>query len=55
MPDNTTYTQEKDRIAIGSVDIYVTEWTGTAISDIPEDATLEVDANLNGRRRRGSL
>ena len=45
MPDNTTYTQEKDRIAIGSVDIYVTEWTGTAISDIPEDATLEIQGS----------
>ncbi|MBR6995342.1 MAG: hypothetical protein IKH96_04905 [Ruminococcus sp.] len=54
MPDNTTYTQEKDRIAIGSVDIYVTEWTGTAISDIPEDATLEVDANLIGRTKDGA-
>ena len=54
MPDNTTYRQEKDRIALGSVDVYVTEWTGTAISDIPEDATLEVDANLIGRTKDGA-
>lgn len=55
MPDNTlTYKQEKDRIALGSVDVYVTEWTGTAISDIPDDATLEVDANLIGRTKDGA-
>lgn len=55
MPDNTTtYRQEKDRIALGSVDVYVTEWIGTAISDIPDDATLEVDANLIGRTKDGA-
>ena len=55
MSDNTTtYKQEIDRIPLGSVDVYVTEWTGTEISDIPEDATLEVDANLIGRTKDGA-
>ena len=55
MPDNTTtYRKEIDRIPLGSVDVYVTEWTGEDISDIPEDAALEVEANLIGRTKDGA-
>jgi len=54
MADNTSNKPEKDRIALGSVDVYVTEWTGTAISDIPDNATIEVDANLIGRTKDGA-
>lgn len=54
MAGEPTYKDEIDRIALGSVDVYVTEWTGSAISDIPEDAALEVDANLIGRTKDGA-
>ena len=35
MPDNeTTMKPEINRIPLGSVDLYITEWTGSAVSDI---------------------
>lgn len=44
---------EINRIAIGSVNIYMTAFAGSSVSDIPEDATLETDANLIGRTKDG--
>ena len=44
---------EINRIALGSVDIYMTEFTGTAISDIPADSVIEVEANHIGRTKDG--
>ena len=32
--------KEINRIALGSVSIYMVAFTGSAIADIPEDATL---------------
>ncbi len=40
-------------IPMGSLDIYMIEFTGTTIADIPEDATIEVDDNLIGRTKDG--
>lgn len=45
--------KEINRIALGSVSIYMVAFTGSAIADIPEDATLETDANLIGRTKDG--
>lgn len=45
--------QEKNRIAMGSVDIYMQEFTGSAIADIPTDSVIEVDANHIGRTKDG--
>ncbi|WP_294750022.1 Ig-like domain-containing protein [uncultured Ruminococcus sp.] len=53
MPDSTVNKKEIDRIALGSVDVYVTEWTGTSIEDIPTDDVLEVESNLIGRTKDG--
>lgn len=45
--------KENRRIAMGSVDVYVTEWTGTTMEEIPEDVELEVEKNLIGRTKDG--
>ena len=45
--------KEINRIALGSVSIYMVAFTGSAVADIPEDATLETDANLIGRTKDG--
>jgi hypothetical protein len=45
--------QEINRIAIGSVDIYMQEFTGTAVSDIPADNVIETEANHIGRTKDG--
>ena len=45
--------QEVNRIAMGSVDIYMQEFTGSAVSDIPADTVLETDENLIGRTKDG--
>ena len=45
--------KEIDRIAMGSVDIYLTEWEGTSVDDIPADEVLEVESNLIGRTKDG--
>lgn len=52
MPD--TMKPEINRIPLGSCDVYVTEWTGSAVSDIPEDSAIEVDGNLIGRTKDGA-
>lgn len=45
--------KEIDRIALGSVDIYMQEFTGTAVSDIPADNIIETEANHIGRTKDG--
>ena len=45
--------KEINRIAIGSVDIYLTEWTGTSVADIPTDEEIEVESNRIGRTKDG--
>lgn len=45
--------KEINRIAMGSVDVYMTAFTGTAISDIPEDSVIETEENLIGRTKEG--
>lgn len=45
---------EKNRIAMGSCDIYMTEFTGSTFADIPEDSVLETAANLIGRTKDGA-
>ena len=45
--------REVNRIAMGSVDIYMQEFTGSAVSDIPADTVLETDENLIGRTKDG--
>lgn len=52
MPD--TMKPEINRIPLGSCDVYVTEWTGSAVSDIPEDSAIEVEGNLIGRTKDGA-
>lgn len=42
-----------NRIPMGSLDIYMTEFTGTTIEDIPEDSVLETEDNLIGRTKDG--
>lgn len=42
--------ENKDRIPLGSGDVYMVEYTGT----IPEDATIEVDANKLGEIKNGA-
>ena len=43
-------TKELNKIPLGSMDFYVTEWNGTT----PEDATLETEKNMIGRTRNGA-
>lgn len=45
--------KEIDRIALGSVDIYLQEFTGTKIEEIPEDSVIETEANMIGRTKDG--
>jgi len=45
--------KEINRIALGSVDIYMTECSSNSISDIPADNVIEVEANLIGRTKDG--
>lgn len=45
--------KEINRIAMGSVDIYMTEFTGTAVADIPADNVIETEANHIGRTKDG--
>lgn len=45
-----TRTNENERIRLGSMAFYVTEWTGT----IPSDADLEKEENLLGRTKNGA-
>lgn len=46
--------KELDKIAMGSVDIYVMEFDGTSIEDIPTDEVFEIDDNLIGRTKDGA-
>lgn len=43
-------TEENKKIVLGSMDFYITEWTGT----IPEDNVLEVEKNMIGRTKNGA-
>ena len=45
-----TQTKELNKIPLGSMDFYVTEWTGT----IPEDNALEIEKNMIGRTKNGA-
>ena len=45
--------KEINRIALGSVDIYMQEFTGNAIADIPADNVIETEANHIGRTKDG--
>lgn len=46
-------TKELNRIPMGSVDIYIMEFTGTKVSEIPEDSVIETEENLIGRIKDG--
>lgn len=43
-------TKELNKIPLGSMDFYVTEWNGTT----PEDSTLETEKNMIGRTKNGA-
>lgn len=45
-----TQTKELNRIPLGSMDFFVTEWTGT----IPSDEELEIEENMIGRTKNGA-
>ena len=45
--------KEINRIAMGSVDIYMLAFAGTSVSDIPTDETIETEENLIGRTKDG--
>lgn len=45
-----TQTKELNRIPFGSMDFYVTEWTGT----LPSAAELETEKNMIGRTKNGA-
>lgn len=45
-----TQTKELNKIPLGSMDFYVTEWTGT----IPTDEELEIEKNMIGRTKNGA-
>ncbi|MDE5834873.1 MAG: hypothetical protein K2H26_05070 [Ruminococcus sp.] len=45
-----TQTKELNKIPLGSMDFYVTEWTGT----IPTDEELETENNMAGRTKNGA-
>ncbi|MDE6500801.1 MAG: hypothetical protein K2K02_10550 [Ruminococcus sp.] len=45
-----TQTKELNKIPLGSMDFYVTEWTGT----IPSDEELETEKNMIGRTKNGA-
>lgn len=54
MPEGTAVKSEKNRIALGSVDLYIMEWTGEHVNDIPEDATIETEDHFIGRTKDGA-
>ena len=43
-------TKELNKIPLGSMDFYVTEWNGTT----PEDSALETEKNMIGRTKNGA-
>lgn len=45
-----TQTKELNKIPLGSMDFYVTEWTGT----VHEDSAIEVEKNMIGRTKNGA-
>lgn len=45
-----TQTKELNKIPLGSMDFYVTEWTGT----IPTDEELEIEKKMIGRTKNGA-
>lgn len=45
--------KEINRIALGSVDIYMIVFAGNSISDIPTDEEIETENNLIGRTKDG--
>lgn len=45
-----TQTKELNRIPLGSMDFYVTEWTGT----LPSDTEFETEKNMIGRTKNGA-
>lgn len=45
--------KEIDRIAMGSVDIYIMEFDGNSIDDIPTDEVIETEDNRIGRTKDG--
>lgn len=45
-----TQTKELNKIPLGSMDFYVTEWTG----EIPSDEELETEKNMIGRTKNGA-
>ncbi|MDE5772756.1 MAG: hypothetical protein K2I06_14240 [Ruminococcus sp.] len=45
-----TQTKELNKIPLGSMDFYITEWTG----EIPSDEELEVEKNMIGRTKNGA-
>ncbi len=47
--------KEKRRIAMGSVDIYCTEWAGNSVADIPTDAEIETEANRIAYTKDGGV
>ena len=46
-----TQTKELNKIPLGSMDFYVTEWTGT----VPEDSAIEAEKNMIGRTKNGAM
>lgn len=45
-----TQTKELNKIPLGSMDFYITEWTGI----VPEDNVLETEENMTGRTKNGA-
>ncbi|MCM1315755.1 MAG: hypothetical protein NC205_00840 [Prevotella sp.] len=45
-----TQTKELNKIPLGSMDVYITEWTGT----IPENNVIETEDNMAGRIKNGA-
>ena len=45
-----TQTKELNKIPLGSMDVYITEWTGT----IPENNVIETEDNMAGRTKNGA-
>ncbi|MBR1592816.1 MAG: hypothetical protein IJ666_07390 [Ruminococcus sp.] len=45
--------KEINRIAMGSVDVYMIVFAGTSVSDIPDDSVIETEENLIGRTKDG--
>ena len=45
--------KEIDRIAMGTLELYITEWEGTSVDDIPSNEVLETEDNRIGRTKDG--